>query len=123
TRSSWAVAAGMRACTPPGWSRAADAARITQTAIGALSVTPRQEPHVLIDTPALPTAEPTFAFLVHPRAQVAPDMARVWAPLGHLPEAALQWGLRHLPVPPQPFATVRRRDRDALAGHIIVVPV
>lgn len=78
---------------------------------------------MLIDTPALPTAERTFAFLVHPRARVAPDMARVWSPLGQLPEPALQWGLRHLPVPPQPFATVRRRDRATVAGHIIVVPV
>lgn len=68
-------------------------------------------------------ADPTFAFLVHPRAEIAPDMARVWRPLGRVPERALQWGMRHLPVPPQPLATVRRRDRDGVAGRVLVVPV
>ncbi len=69
--------------------------------------------------------ERTFAFLVHPRADVGPDLARVWSPLGRLPESALQWGMRRLPVPPLPLATVRRGDRapDAVAGWIIVVPV
>lgn len=67
----------------------------------------------------------TFAFLVHPRADVAPDLARVWPPLGLAPERALQWGMRRLPVPPLPLATVRRGDRpgDAVAGWVIVVPV
>ena len=50
-------------------------------------------------TAVAPTAPPpTFAFLVHPRADVAPDMARVWPPLGVVPERAWQWGLRHLPA-------------------------
>lgn len=70
-------------------------------------------------------ADSTFAFLVHPRAEIASDLARLWRPLGLAPEAALQWGLRHLPVPPQTLATVRRRDRPdgEIAGRVIVVPV
>lgn len=68
--------------------------------------------------------DPTFAFLVHPRSEIAPDMARVWKPLGRVPERVLQWGLRHLPVPPQQLGTVRRRDDvgGAPAGRVIVVP-
>ena len=42
-----------------------------------------------------------FAFLAHPRADVAADMGRVWSPLGRIPSAAWDWGLRRLPVPPQ----------------------
>jgi len=64
-----------------------------------------------------------FAFLVHPRADVARDLARVWAPLGSVPDRALEWGLRHLPVPPTVLGTVRRPDEDGVAGWVIVVPV
>ena len=84
-------------------------------------------------TAVAPTAPPpTFAFLVHPRADVAPDMARVWPPLGVVPERAWQWGLRHLPLPTLTLAGVHRRgQRDAagdggsagLLGHVLVVPV
>lgn len=85
-------------------------------------------------TAVAPTAPPpTFAFLVHPRADVAPDMGRVWSPLGVVPESAWQWGLRHLPLPPLTLARVHRRRRsDAdgdvgsgpdLLGHVLVVPV
>ncbi|HEX5858104.1 MAG TPA: semialdehyde dehydrogenase [Microbacterium sp.] len=67
---------------------------------------------------------PKFAFLVHPRAQVAQDMARIWRPLGRVPEPAWAWGLRRLPVPPQLLTTVRRADDpDEVAGWVIVVPV
>ncbi len=67
-----------------------------------------------------------FAFLVHPRADVATDMGRVWRPLGRIPSSAWDWGLRRLPVPPQLLATVRRRDQDSSAGPegwVLVVPV
>ncbi|HEY5979452.1 MAG TPA: hypothetical protein VIT41_07440 [Microlunatus sp.] len=85
-------------------------------------------------TALAPTAPPpTFAFLVHPRADVAPDMARVWPPLGAVPEGAWQWGLRHLPLPTLTLADVHRRgSRDARGGvdrstgrlgHVLVVPV
>ncbi|WP_404434502.1 semialdehyde dehydrogenase [Microbacterium lacus] len=65
-----------------------------------------------------------FAFLVHPRAQVATDMARIWRPLGLIPDSAWGWGLRNLPVPPITLANVHRADTDAgPAGSVIVVPV
>ena len=61
-------------------------------------------------TPAVsaPTTDRTFAFLVHPRAAVAPDMGRVWRPLGHVPEGTWQWAMRHVPIPPLRLATVYR---------------
>ncbi len=67
-----------------------------------------------------------FAFLAHPRADVAADMGRVWSPLGRIPSAAWDWGLRRLPVPPQLLATIRRRDTAPQAGPdgwMLVVPV
>lgn len=67
-----------------------------------------------------------FAFLVHPRAQVATDMARIWKPLGLIPDSAWGWGLRNLPVPPITLASVHRddaTDATASAGSVIVVPV
>ncbi|MFT4217441.1 MAG: hypothetical protein QM619_09710 [Micropruina sp.] len=77
------------------------------------------------DTNATRTAK-RFAFLVHPRADVATDMGRVWRPLGQIPSAAWDWGLRRLPVPPQLLATVRRRDTEPSSGPegwVLVVPV
>ena len=66
----------------------------------------------------------TFAFLVHPRAELARDMGRLWPPLGRVPDPAWEWGMRHLPVPTLPWGTVHRRDLDGrLAGHILTVPV
>jgi fatty aldehyde-generating acyl-ACP reductase len=69
-----------------------------------------------MDRTTEPTASETaprrFAFLVHPRAQIALDMARMWRPLGRIPEDAWQWGFRHLPIPAQPYASIRRRDSE-----------
>lgn len=74
-----------------------------------------------------PTAAPAkrFAFLVHPRADVATDMARLWRPLGRVPAPVWDWGLRNLSVPPVPLAAVHRRDSATAdpAGWVIVVPV
>lgn len=65
-----------------------------------------------------------FAFIVHPRADVAADMGRWWRPLGAVPESAWDWGMRKLPVPPITWGTVWRRDDPAeLAGWVITVPV
>lgn len=53
-------------------------------------------------------------------------MARVWRPLGRIPSAAWDWGLRRLPVPPQLLATIRRHDTPPQAGPdgwMLVVPV
>ena len=43
------------------------------------------------DTTSPARASKRFAFLVHPRADVATDMGRVWRPLGHIPSAAWDW--------------------------------
>lgn len=92
-------------------------------------------------------APATFAFLVHPRTALAADLARVWRPLGAVPDGALAWALRHLPLPALPLATVHadpgplrtgtgtgavpdgaahRSDRltsgSAPLGHVLVVP-
>ncbi|MBK8446798.1 MAG: semialdehyde dehydrogenase [Micropruina sp.] len=64
-----------------------------------------------------------FAFLVHPRADVATDMARIWRPLGRVPARSWDWGLRRLPVPPITLASVRRRGATEPDGWILVVPV
>lgn len=74
-------------------------------------------------TPQPPTGG-KFAFLVHPRSDVAADMGRVWRPLGRIPARTWETGLRHLPVPPLRLATVHRRDTGTHEpdGWIIVVP-
>lgn len=65
-----------------------------------------------------------FAFLVHPRTDVARDMGRVWPPLGLVPGSAYDWAMRSLPIPPLINGHVRRSDDpDSVAGWIIVVPV
>lgn len=71
-----------------------------------------------------PPASGKFAFLVHPRTDVAADMARVWRPLGRIPARTWERGLRRLPVPPLTLAAVHRRDTaaDEPDGWIIVVP-
>ena len=67
-----------------------------------------------------------FAFLVHPRADVATDMGRIWRPLGRVPNRAWDGALRRLPVPPIALATVSRRDTEPAggpSGWVLVVPV
>ncbi len=82
----------------------------------------------MIETAPAPAAHPAtrrFAFLVHPRAQVSTDMARIWKPLGLIPDSAWGWGLRNLPVPPITLAKVHHDDATdaAPAGSVLVVPV
>ena len=62
----------------------------------------------------------TFAFTVHPRARLSEDMARVWAPLGRVPERAYDTALRHLPVPPVAMAAIH--IGGAQVGHVVLVP-
>ena len=47
--------------------------------------------HTSTQEPLMSTAAP-FAFLVHPRARIAEDLARVWRPLGRVPEALRRRG-------------------------------
>ncbi|MCE0487433.1 semialdehyde dehydrogenase [Ornithinimicrobium sediminis] len=62
----------------------------------------------------------SFAFLVHPRVRVSADMARVWSPLGAVPERVYDTALRRLPVPPITMASVVIGGRQA--GHVVMVP-
>lgn len=65
------------------------------------------------------TAAP-FAFLVHPRARIAEDLARAWRPLGRLPEGLLDSAVRRLPLPSYDMARVHLDS--ALVGHVLLVP-
>ena len=49
----------------------------------------------------------TFAFLVHPRADLRQDLARLAKPLGLVPNVVYDRALRRLPLPPVRFASVR----------------
>ena len=62
----------------------------------------------------------TFAFLVHPRADLRADMARLWSPLRVVPDRVYSHALRHLPLPPLELATVDLDGRHA--GFLILVP-
>jgi fatty aldehyde-generating acyl-ACP reductase len=62
----------------------------------------------------------TFAFLVHPRARLSEDLARVWAPLGAVPEGVYDSALRRLPLPPVTMASVVIAGERV--GHILMVP-
>lgn len=62
----------------------------------------------------------TFAFLVHPRTDIRQDMARIWSPLGWIPNPWYDRALRRLPVPPIALADVSLAGRPV--GRLIVVP-
>ena len=61
-----------------------------------------------------------LAFLVHPRARLAEDLARVAKPLGLVPERLYDVALRRLPVPPVTTASVNIGGSHL--GHVVVVP-
>jgi fatty aldehyde-generating acyl-ACP reductase len=62
----------------------------------------------------------TFAFLVHPRARLSEDLARVSRPLGLVPERLYDVALRRLPVPPVTMASVHLAGTHV--GHVVLVP-
>ena len=62
----------------------------------------------------------SFAFLVHPRADVRQDMARISRPLGLIPNRVYDKALRRLPLPPLSLADVSLDGHRA--GRLIVVP-
>jgi fatty aldehyde-generating acyl-ACP reductase len=62
----------------------------------------------------------TFAFLVHPRADLRRDMARLATPLGLVPNVVYDHALRRLPLPPLRFATVELNGREV--GRLVLVP-
>ena len=65
-----------------------------------------------------------FAFIVHPRAYLSRDFARLWAPLGYIPDSVYNLALRRLPVPPITWNTLYLRDEPGEpAGWILLVPL
>ncbi|WP_421735474.1 semialdehyde dehydrogenase [Cellulomonas sp.] len=65
------------------------------------------------------TAAP-FAFLVHPRGRIAEDLARIWRPLGRVPEGIVETAVRRLPLPPYAMSRILLDDRPV--GHVVLVP-
>jgi fatty aldehyde-generating acyl-ACP reductase len=61
-----------------------------------------------------------FAFLVHPRARIGDDLARIWRPLGRVPESVWDTAVHRLPV--RPFVSSRVHLGRQTAGHVVVVP-
>jgi predicted amino acid dehydrogenase len=61
-----------------------------------------------------------FAFLVHPRARIGEDLARVWRPLGRLPEGLWDTAVHRLPV--RPFTSSRVVLDQEVVGRVVVVP-
>ncbi|TDE91468.1 semialdehyde dehydrogenase [Occultella glacieicola] len=65
-------------------------------------------------------SDASFAFLVHPRAHLAPDLGLVWAPLARVPERYYDLALRKLPLRPFTMAAVHIDGRRV--GRIVMVP-
>ncbi|AEE44349.1 Semialdehyde dehydrogenase NAD - binding protein [Cellulomonas fimi] len=68
------------------------------------------------------TAVP-FAFLVHPRARLSDDLARVWPPLGRVPERLADRAVRRLPLPPVTMARVHLTGAPDPVGRVVLVPL
>ena len=66
------------------------------------------------------TARHPFSFLVHPRIRLAEDLARVWRPLGLVPEGVYDTALRRLPLAPVTMAGVEIAGERV--GHVVLVP-
>ena len=62
----------------------------------------------------------SFTFLVHPRTRTGEDLARVWRPLGRVPEKVYDTALRRLPLPPVTIAAVEVGGEQV--GHVVLVP-
>ncbi|HET6968129.1 MAG TPA: semialdehyde dehydrogenase [Ornithinibacter sp.] len=66
------------------------------------------------------TARHPFTFLVHPRTRLAEDLARVWRPLGLVPDGVYDAALRRLPLAPVTMARVEIAGERV--GHVVLVP-
>ena len=74
---------------------------------------------------ALQPAPPVeFAFLVHPRTEVAADMGKVCRPLGLLPSSAYERAFGRFRIPPFTMATAALSSApDRTVGRIVFVPL
>lgn len=79
--------------------------------------TPSNVGHVV--TSQSVTDSGTFAFLVHPRAELAQDMGRIWSPLRRVPERVYDSALRRFSLPPISMARVHIGGRQV--GHVVLV--
>jgi len=61
-----------------------------------------------------------FTFLVHPRTHLAEDLARIWRPLGRVPDGVYDAALRRLPLAPLTMAAVEIGGERV--GHVVLVP-
>ncbi len=61
-----------------------------------------------------------FAFTVHPRARLGQDLARVWRPLGRVPDPVFDTALRRLSLPPVAMAAIHIGGEQV--GHVVLVP-
>lgn len=62
-----------------------------------------------------------FAFLIHPRNEIAKDFGAVWRPLGLIPDSWYEFMLGKLPPHPWVITAIRRRDSEEVIGEIISV--
>lgn len=69
-------------------------------------------------------ARARFAFLIHPRTDIAADLALVHPLLGLIPNRPLEGAMRRLPVRPWVQSTIRAADRpEEVFGEIVSVPL
>jgi predicted amino acid dehydrogenase len=57
---------------------------------------------------------------VHPRARLSEDLARVWSPLGRVPDPVYDTALRRLPLRPISMAGIHIGGNHV--GHVVLVP-
>src|SRR6478736_2389854 len=79
---------------------------------------PRATRHT--QTPQEQPLSSTFAFTVHPRARLGEDLARVWRPLGRVPDPVYDTALRRLPLRPISMAGIH--IGGSRVGHVVLVP-
>lgn len=75
-----------------------------------------------MDTALPPRAR--FAFLVHPRTDVAADLATVHPLLGLIPGRALEGAMRRMPLKPWVHSRITAADRpESPFGEVVLIPL
>lgn len=62
-----------------------------------------------------------FAFLLHPRTEIAEDFARVFKPLGWIPNSWYERVLPMLPASPRVVSSIRNQETGEVIGEVIAV--